>query len=252
MKQVPKWLKLAMPANFTPFCGSRTLFVRGSKKQSAPKQHKPIISSVFIIFSHLCSSVAKNRSQKRIIAVTALLGLALFAGCHSDMYDQPKGKPLAASRFFQNGQVARPLVDGTVPHKEIAADELLLTGRLDGRQSDTFPFRVTKDVLDRGHERFNIYCAPCHGLMGDGKGMVVRRGFPAPPSFHSDSLRAKPVGHYVDVITRGLGKMFPYADRVEPRDRWAIAAYIRALQLSQNARVTTLSQSQRRPLAGKP
>jgi len=177
--------------------------------------------------------------------------LALLVGCHSDMYDQPRGKPLAGSRFFPDGREARPLVDGTVPHSDSAEDDLLLTGRRDGRLSSTFPFRVTKEVLDRGHERYNIYCSPCHGLLGDGRGTVVRRGFPAPPSFHSDSLRAKPVGHYVDVITHGLGRMFPYADRVEPHDRWAIAAYIRALQLSQNAPVRELSDSQRRPLAGE-
>ena len=119
------------------------------------------------------------------------------------------------------------------------------------RRQHTFPFRVTKEVLDRGHQRFEIYCSPCHGLLGDGKGMVVRRGFPAPPSFHSDSLRAKPVGHYVDVMTNGLGRMFSYADRVQPHDRWAIAAYIRALQLSQHAAVRDLSETQRRPLTKK-
>ena len=186
-----------------------------------------------------------------LVAVIGFIAFALLAGCHSDMYDQPRGKPLAENKFFPNGQVARPLVDGTVPHSDTPADELLLTGRMNGRLSDTFPFRVTKEVLDRGHERFNIYCSPCHGLLGDGKGMIVRRGFPAPPSFHSDTLRAKPVGHYVDVMTNGLGKMFPYADRVVPHDRWAIAAYIRALQLSQNAPVRDLNESQRRPLAGK-
>ncbi|RPH38019.1 cytochrome c [bacterium] len=180
-----------------------------------------------------------------------MAALVLFAGSHSDLSDQPRGKQLGASRFFETGQVARPLVEGTVPHSETRDDELLLNGKLDGRLSDTFPFRVTKDVLDRGHERYNVYCSPCHGLLGDGKGMIVRRGFPAAPSFHSDTLRAKPAGHYVDVITRGLGKMFPYADRVQPHDRWAIVAYIRALQLSQNAALPDLSETQRRPLAGK-
>jgi hypothetical protein len=186
-----------------------------------------------------------------LLAFLGFVALALFAGCHSDMYDQPRGKPLAQSKFFRDGQVARPLVEGTVPHSETPDDELLLTGRLNGQVTDTFPFRVTKEVLDRGHERYNVYCSPCHGPLGDGKGMIVQRGFPAPPSFHSDTLRAKPVGHYVDVITHGLGKMFPYADRVQPHDRWAIAAYIRALQLSQNAAARDLSETQRRPLAGK-
>jgi mono/diheme cytochrome c family protein len=211
---------------------------------------KNLCSSVNRI-PHQCVSVVKRPSQKNILATVALLGLALFAGCHSDMYDQPRGKPLAESHFYENGQVARPLVDGTVPHSDTPSDELLLTGKIDRRLSDTFPFRVTKEVLDRGHQRFEIYCSPCHGLLGDGKGMVVRRGFPAPPSFHSDSLRAKPVGHYVDVMTNGLGRMFSYADRVQPHDRWAIAAYIRALQLSQHAAVRDLSETQRRPLTKK-
>jgi hypothetical protein len=201
---------------------------------------------VFIIIRNLCPSVTRSLGVGLIGAV-----LALMTGCHSDMYDQPRGKPLAESRFFPNGQVARPRVEGTIPRTETPDDELLLTGRLNGQLSDTFPFRVTEEVLDRGHERYHAYCSPCHGILGDGKGMVVLRGFPAPPSFHSDTLRGKPVGHYVDVITHGFGKMFPYADRVQPRDRWAIAAYIRALQLSQNAAVRDLSESQRRPLAGQ-
>ncbi len=195
--------------------------------------------------------MVKSLHNETIAVTAALLAMALFAGCHSDMYDQPRGKPLGASRFFENGQVARPLVDGTVPHSETPENELLMTGKLNGQISNTFPFRVTMDVLERGHERYNIYCSPCHGLPGDGTGMVVRRGFPAPPSFHSDSLRAKPVGYFVDVMTHGLGKMFSYADRVQPHDRWAIAAYIRALQLSQHAAVRDLSETQRRPLAGK-
>ncbi len=186
-----------------------------------------------------------------LLVVVGFIALALYAGCHSDMYDQPRGKPLGANGYFLNGQEARPLVDGTVPHSDTLEDELLLTGRVKGQISNTFPFRVTKEVLERGHERFNIYCSPCHGYRGDGKGMIVRRGFPQPPSFQSDSMRAKPVGHYVDVMTNGLGKMFPYADRVSPHDRWAIAAYIRSLQLSQNTAVRDLTEVQRRPLTGK-
>ncbi|MBP1648607.1 MAG: quinol:cytochrome c oxidoreductase monoheme cytochrome subunit [Bacteroidetes bacterium] len=204
---------------------------------------------MFIRYQHVYSSVAKKNRHEAFIGL--LVVVTLFAGCHSDMYDQPRGKPLAESRFFENGQVSRPLVEGTVPHNPERKDELLLTGRLNGQLSDTFPFRVTKDVLERGRERYNVYCSPCHGLLGDGKGMIVRRGFPAPPSLHSDTLRAKPAGHYVDVIAHGLGKMFPYADRVQVHDRWAITAYIRALQLSQHATAQDLSEVQRRPLAGE-
>jgi hypothetical protein len=214
-------------------------------------KHSPGRKSVTINKQELMNNDLSAGHTKYVTFAVALAALALLVGCHSDMYDQPRGKPLVWSRFFPDRREARPLVDGTVPHSDTTESDLLLTGKLDGRVSDTFPFRVTKDVLERGHERYNIYCSPCHGLLGDGKGMVVRRGFPPPPSFHSDSLRAKPVGHYVDVITHGLGKMFPYADRVQPHDRWAIAAYIRALQLSQNAPVRDLSASQRRPLTGE-
>lgn len=189
--------------------------------------------------------------KKRTAIAGALLALLFFAGCHSDMYDQPRGKPLAESRFFENGQVARPRVEGTVQHDEAPVDELLHTGKVGGQLSDTFPFRVTKDVVDRGRERYNIYCSPCHGFLGDGKGMIVLRGFPAPPSFHSDTMRTKVAGHYVNVITNGIGRMFPYGDRVAPNDRWAITAYIRALQLSQHAAVRDLSETQRRPLSGR-
>jgi mono/diheme cytochrome c family protein len=174
-------------------------------------------------------------------ACLALLALVLSAGCHSDMYDQQRGKPLAASRFYEDGQAARPLVEG----------ELLQTGKVDGRLSDTFPFPVTAELLRRGRERYDIYCTPCHGLLGDGKGMIVRRGFPAPPSFHSDTLRGKPAGHYVDVVTNGIGKMFSYADRVSPHDRWAIVAYIRALQLSQNAPARHLGETRRGSITGQ-
>jgi mono/diheme cytochrome c family protein len=226
--------------------GASTSLVPEVEARKTQNKTSPVVT----IFSHLFLSVANSLDRGRITVIFFLLPLATITGCHSDMYDQPRGKPLGESHFFQNGQVARPLVDGTVPHSETPGDELLLTGKVDGRLSDTFPFRVTRDVLDRGHERFNIYCSPCHGVLGDGKGMVVRRGFPSPPSFHSDSLRAKPAGHYVDVMTNGLRKMFSYADRVQPRDRWAIAAYIRALQLSQHAAKRDLSETQRR-LAGK-
>ncbi|HEV3163032.1 MAG TPA: cytochrome c [Isosphaeraceae bacterium] len=151
------------------------------------------------------------------------------------MYDQPKYEPLEASSFFEDGQSARPLVSGTVARGDLRIDDHLYKGKVDGKLVETFPFPVDRAVMERGRERFNIFCSPCHGRVGDGHGMIVQRGFSAPPSFHKDSLRQEPVGHFYDVITNGHGAMYSYASRVPPRDRWAITAYIRALQLSQSA-----------------
>lgn len=178
----------------------------------------------------------------------ALLGLALAGGCRQAMYDQPKYKPLAASAQFTNGTSARLLEPGTIARGHLAADELLETGSLNGDLADQFPFPIDQDALRRGQERYTIYCAPCHGERGDGRGMIVQRGFPQPPPFygrHASSptgmaptyadLREAPVGHFFDVITNGHGVMYSYASRVDVADRWKIAAYIRALQLSQYA-----------------
>lgn len=190
--------------------------------------------------------------NSRLFSALLAVGAMLVAGCHSDMYDQPRSKPLGASKFFANGQSSRPFVEGTVAHEAAGRDELLLTGKENGKFSNRFPFPVTEDMVRRGGERYNIYCSPCHGVLGDGKGMIVRRGFPAPPSYHTDSLRNAPAGHFVDVIGNGFGRMFSYADRVAPRDRWAIAAYIRALQLSQNLNVNELTDAQRQALNTPP
>jgi mono/diheme cytochrome c family protein len=151
------------------------------------------------------------------------------------MHDQAKAKTLAHSDFFTDGRSARPVIPGTVARGQLHLDEHFYTGKIEGRHADTFPFAITADVLRRGQERFNIYCSPCHGRLGDGAGMIVQRGFRRPSSYHQDRLRNAPPGYFFDVITNGFGTMFDYADRVAPEDRWAIVAYIRALQLSQNA-----------------
>jgi mono/diheme cytochrome c family protein len=148
---------------------------------------------------------------------------------------QPKIKPLEPSPFFSDGRSARPPVPDTVSQGEARTDSLLYTGKVNNKDADIFPYPVTESVLARGHERFDIYCAVCHGRVGDGQGMIVKRGFPAPPSYHIDRLRKSPVGHFYDVITNGYGIMYSYGDRIPVKDRWAIVAYIRALQLSQNA-----------------
>jgi mono/diheme cytochrome c family protein len=163
------------------------------------------------------------------------IALILFAvACRRDMQDQPKYKPLAASRFFSDGKSARQLVEGTEPFQP---GDQAISQTADESKATALPFALTPQALDRGQERFNIYCSPCHGRLGNGDGMVVRRGFLAPPSYHIDRLRRAPVGHFYDVMTNGFGAMSSYADKVAPQDRWAVAAYIRALQLSQHATV---------------
>ena len=165
--------------------------------------------------------------------------LIFLAGCN-DMDQQPKFKPLDPSPFFGDGRSARAPVADTVARGDLRLDDHLYTGKVHGKDVETFPYPITADILARGQQRYNIFCAVCHGRVGDGQGMVVKRGFPAPPSYHADRLRQAPVGHYFDVITNGYGRMYSYAERIPVKDRWAIIAYIRALQLSQNASLSDL------------
>ena len=167
------------------------------------------------------------------------------SGCHQDMYDQKKYVTLSPSEFYHDGQSARPRIEGTVVHRDHSDDGVISTGRINGKPVEVFPFAVTESMIRRGQERFNIFCSPCHGRTGDGRGMVVERGFPQPPSYFTDSVRARPVGHFVNVIANGFGRMYSYGDRVEPRDRWAITAYIRVLQASRAASITELTNSER-------
>lgn len=178
------------------------------------------------------------------------LALVLFAsGCRRDMFNQPYSKPLRKSDFFRDNYMAsRPLVANTVARGQLNQDQALYTGMVGSNLVADFPFAITREVLERGQERFEIHCSMCHGRTGDGNGMVVQRGFPPPPSYHIDRLRQAPVGHFFDVITRGYGVMYPYAARVEPRDRWAIAAYIRVLQLSHDAKPEDVPPSERAQL----
>ena len=164
------------------------------------------------------------------------------------MHDQPKYIPLRESTFFSDARSARPIVAGTVARGHLEDDELLYTGKLNGTDSAMFPFAIDSRVMARGQERFNIYCSPCHGRAGLGDGMVVRRGYRAPPSFHQDRLRAAPPGHFFDVITNGFGAMPDYAAQIRAEDRWAIAAYVRALQLSEHATVNDVPPDERQKL----
>lgn len=183
--------------------------------------------------------------------VLALL-LCTLAGCRQDMYDQPKYEPLEASAFFENGQSSRPVVPGAVARGQLRTDRHFYEGMVHGDAAATMPIAVDRALLDRGRERFEIYCAPCHGRVGDGAGIIVKRGFSAPPSFHLDRLRTAPVGHFYDVITHGHGAMYPYASRVAPRDRWAIVAYIRTLQLSQHAQLDDVPAAERKQFEEAP
>ena len=166
------------------------------------------------------------------------------------MRSNAKIGPLDPSQFDPNQQSARPVISGTVPLGFVQADALLYTGKVNGQLATEFPFPITHEVVARGQDRYNIYCMPCHGLVGDGQGMIVQRGLSPPPTFHQQRLRDAPVGHFFDVITNGYGRMYSYASRVTPEDRWAIIAYIRALQLSQNATITDVPPEERQKLQG--
>ncbi len=178
----------------------------------------------------------------------APLFLCLALGACNNMSHQPKFHPLQETPFFSDGRSSRPPVADTVARGDARLDDLLYTGKVNGKISNALPFPVTAALLERGHERFDIYCSVCHGRLGDGQGMIVKRGFPAPPSYHIDRLRQVPVGYFFDVETNGFGKMYSFSDRIPVGDRWAIAAYIRALQLSQNATLADVPENERAKL----
>jgi mono/diheme cytochrome c family protein len=183
--------------------------------------------------------------RKVLPALLALI--AVTAGCRLDMHLQPYYRTLAKSDFFADDRSARLPVEGTVARGDLRDDAYFYTGKIGNALGDYMPFPVTADVLARGRERFNITCAPCHGRVGDGNGFIPTRGFRRPPSFHIDRLRKAPIGYLFDVDTNGFGVMPDYSAQVMPRDRWCIAAYIRALQLSQNATSGDIPSGQKVP-----
>ena len=186
----------------------------------------------------------------RLVFASALLLTA--AACRQDMHDQPKYRGLRGSTFFADGQSARPLVNNTVARGQLKEDVLLHTGK-DGQNDATeFPFPVTDQVMARGRERFDIYCSPCHGRTGNGDGMVVRRGFRRPPSYAEERLRTAPVGHIFDVITNGFGAMPDYQAQIPVGDRWAIVAYVKALQLSMYAPIDDVPAADRGKIGETP
>jgi cbb3-type cytochrome c oxidase subunit III len=194
---------------------------------------------------------ASERGALARFSAVALLAAAalLFAGCRMDMHIQPKYLPYDPTTFFDDGRSERQPVPGTVARGHLRLDELLYSGRENGVESNRFPFPITHEDLERGRQRYNIYCTPCHDYTGSGRGVIVLRGFPPPPSYHIDRLRQAPVGHFFDVMTNGFGSMYSYASRIDPEDRWRIAAYIRVLQLSQHATLQDVPAEQREKLS---
>jgi hypothetical protein len=187
----------------------------------------------------------------RGIACLAMVAFAL-SGCRLDMHVQPKYLPYDPTDFFGDGRSERHPVPGTVARGQLRIDELLYTGKENGVVANNFPFLITRADLERGRERYNVYCTPCHDYAGSGNGMIVQRGFPRPPSYHMERLRQAPVGHFFEVMTNGFGSMYSYAARVTPEDRWRIAAYIRVLQLSQHATLEDVPEAARQKLAARP
>lgn len=183
----------------------------------------------------------------RLLGSFGLTSMLLICGCRQDMHDQPKYKPQQPSTFFRDGRSERPLIAGTVARGHLRTDRGMYEGKVGktDQDIDTFPMPVTRAMIQRGRERYEIFCTPCHGFSGRGNGMIVQRGFGPPPSFHVDRLKAAPVGHYFDVITNGYGAMYSYAQRIPVSDRWAIISYIRALQLSESATVADVPPEHR-------
>ena len=214
-------------------------------------------SSEFRVKECLVSNLKLGTLNSILLLLTAFCLLAVGCGVRSDMQDQPRYKAYKKSDFFSDGRSSRDRVEGTVARGQLHDNKAFYTGKVDNpnlsapvattidatgntlvssfpNDIDEFPIPVTKELIDRGQERYNIYCIVCHGPVGNADGMIVRRGFSKPPTYHDDRLRNAPVGHFYDVITNGWGKMNSYAYVVQPADRWAIVAYIRALQVSQN------------------
>jgi mono/diheme cytochrome c family protein len=169
-------------------------------------------------------------------------------GCRRDMQDQPKYRPLRVSRFFTDGRSSRPIPADTVALDELNDRDTVHTGYVNGRWAESIPLPLTMALLQRGRERFDIFCSPCHSRLGDGNGMVAQRGVRAPADLHSDRVRREPPGYIFDVITNGFGGMGDYADQVPPEDRWAIVAYIRALELSRLGTAADVPREQIGPL----
>ena len=190
--------------------------------------------------------------KSKVLILGAAGTILALTACRNDMHDQPRYKPLAASDFFSDHRSARPAIEDTVARGHLRIDEARYTGKINGENIDQFPIPITKADIERGQGRFNIYCTPCHGHIGDGNGMVVLRGYRQAASYYTDKLMKAPVGHFFDVITNGFGAMPSYASRITPDDRWRVIAYIRALQLSESAKLSDVPADQRDKMQAEP
>ena len=193
-------------------------------------------------------SVGMKRLQY-ILGMGSMAAMLVVTGCRQDMHDEPKFFPQRGTTFYPDGRSVRPQVENTVARGQLHEDSYFYTGLNNGAEGNTYPFVVTMDVLKRGQERFNVYCTPCHSRVGNGEGMIVQRGYRPAGDFHTERLRNAPLGHFFAVMTNGYGAMPDYAAQVTPADRWAIVAYIRALQLSQNATAADVAGQPTKPLS---
>lgn len=184
------------------------------------------------------------RVARTIIGLSAMATMLVLAGCRQDMQDQPKFFPQRGTTFYADGRSVRPQVQNTVARSQGAEGSYFYTGMVNGKEGDGLPIDLTPATMERGQERYNIYCTPCHSRVGNGDGMIVQRGYRPAGNFHTDRLRNAPLGHFFAVMTNGYGAMPDYASQITPEDRWAIAAYIRALQLSQNAKQSDVASGQ--------
>jgi hypothetical protein len=188
------------------------------------------------------------RLLQKFSVVATVISIAVCCACRLDMQVQPKQNPFVRSDFFPDQRSERPLVEDTVARGQLRADTFLYTGKIGNSFGDYMPFSITRETLDRGRERYNIYCSPCHSLVGDGNGFVPSRGFSRiPPSYHTPRLQKAPLGYLFDVITNGYGVMPDYRTQISAEDRWKIVAYVRALQLSENATKADVPQGQAIP-----
>src|SRR5579872_361427 len=222
----------------------RSRFSRGAKDLSTIGRHD-VGMDADVGTGAFARPVERNSTA---VFIGLLLAIALTSACRLDMHVQPRENPLSRSDFFTDGRSARPPVEGTVARGQLHEDTYFYTGKIGNNPGDVMPFPVTKQVLDRGRERYDIFCAPCHSRVGDGNGFVPSRGFPRkPPSYHIPRLQKAPLGYFFDVITNGFGIMPDYASQIPPQDRWDIVAYIRALQLSQSATMADVPAGQKIP-----
>lgn len=189
-----------------------------------------------------------NRAEQLRVLVVLPLACLLLPACRQDMQDQPRYEPLERSDFFDDQRAARPLLPGTIARGHLDEDDALFRGQAGNAPLENIPMPIEPAILARGRERYDIYCSPCHDRVGTGAGMIVQRGLKRPPSFHEERLRIAPAGHFFQVISNGFGVMSSYAAQIPARDRWAIVAYIRALQLSQHAQLADVPAAERQRL----